>query len=223
MKFRRKSQVTAEELDDASQPQEPARGPFDAEDLPDDGVTRADLGSLLIEPSADRELRLQVEESTGKVQAVMLAGPDGALELRAFAAPRNGDLWSEVRPQIAADMTRRGGTATEVEGPFGVELQCQLATQLPDGRTGTQHSRIIGVNGSRWLLRATLIGGPAREPETAADWEHVITRVAVRRGEGAMPVGEALPVSLPDNARKVQPAQRTAQETGQQLTQPTAE
>ncbi len=38
-----------------------------------------------------------------------------------------------------------------------------------------------------------------------------------------MPVGEALPVSLPENARKVQPAQRTAQETGQQLTQPTGE
>ncbi len=36
----------------------------------------------------------------------MLAGPDGALELRAFAAPRNGDLWSEVRPQIAGDVAR---------------------------------------------------------------------------------------------------------------------
>ncbi len=61
-------------------------------------MQRLDLGSLLITPEPGRELRLQVDERTQAVQAVLLAGSDGALELRAFAAPRNGDLWSEVRP-----------------------------------------------------------------------------------------------------------------------------
>ena len=46
---------------------------------------------------------------------MLMAASEGALELRAFSAPRNGDLWSEVRPQLAADMARRGGTATERE------------------------------------------------------------------------------------------------------------
>ena len=111
------------------------------------------------------ELQLQVDEASGNVQSVMFAGPEGALELRVFAAPRHGDLWSEVRPQIAADLGRRGGTATEREGRFGTELVCQMPVTLPDGKAAMQPSRVIGINGTRWLLRATLLGRPAVEPE----------------------------------------------------------
>src|SRR6202000_1457363 len=85
--------------DDAEQSQ--VSGPWDSENAPGDDVQRADLGSLLVAPHEGAELRLQVDEATGVVQSVMLAADEGALELRAFAAPRNGDLWAEVRPQIA--------------------------------------------------------------------------------------------------------------------------
>lgn len=184
----------------------PAQGPWDLDELPDDdAIERLDLGSLLIEPEQGRELRLQVDESTGEVQAVMLAGPDGAVELRAFAAPRNGDLWSTVRPQIAAEMAQRGGTASEREGRFGTELLCRLPVQMEDGTSATQPSRIIGINGPRWMLRATLLGRPALEPEGTDAWEESITKVVVRRGEGAMPVGDALPVVLPPDARRAEP------------------
>ena len=98
----------------------------------------------------------------------MLAAEEGAIELRAFAAPRNGDLWSEVRPQIAADVSQHGGTATEREGRWGTELVCQMQVVLPDGNQAMQPSRIIGVNGPRWLLRATFLGQPAVEPDDAA-------------------------------------------------------
>ena len=208
MKFRRKSAEPGA-TDEAAAPDAPVggpvEGPYDVEDLPDDGVERLDLGSLLIEPEPGRELRLQVDESTGEVQAVVLAGDDGAVELRAFAAPRNGDLWSAVRPQIASEMAQRGGTASEREGRFGPELVCQLTVRLDDGSTATQPSRIIGINGSRWMLRATLLGQPAVDVDNSARWEDSITKVAVRRGSEAMPVGDALPVRLPDNARRVDP------------------
>jgi uncharacterized protein DUF3710 len=207
VKFRRKS--ASDDVDDlpggeTPQPVPPAVGPFDADDLPDDGVERIDLGSLLIAPEDGRELRLQVDESTGEVQSVMLAGAEGAVELRAFAAPRGGDLWSEVRPRIAADMAQHGGVATEREGRFGPELSCQVTVTRPDGTTGTQPSRIIGINGPRWMLRATLLGRPALDAAGATDWEDTITRVAVRRGEAAMPVGDLLPVSLPADARRIE-------------------
>lgn len=206
MKFRRKtapSDAPLEEGVDSSSEQVPARGPFDVDDVADDGVQRVDLGSLILTPEPGRELRLQVDERTQEVQAVILSGPDGALELRAFSAPRNGDLWSTVRPQVAADMARRGGTATEQEGPFGPELLCQLSVKNAEGRTGAQHSRIIGINGSRWMLRATLLGRPATDPEVAAAWEETLSRTIVRRGEHAMPVGDQLPVTLPADARRV--------------------
>ena len=207
MKFRSKaarSDAALEEAEALEQEQQtPVQGPFDVDDHPDDGVTRVDLGSLILKPETGRELRLQVDERTQEVQAVILTGKDGALELRAFAAPRNGDLWSTVRPQVAADMARRGGTATEQEGPFGPELLCQVSMKNAEGRTGIQHSRIVGVNGSRWMLRATFLGRPAQDAESAAAWEETLRNTIVRRGEHAMPVGDPLPVTLPADARRV--------------------
>ena len=216
MKFRRKAdpstqavdpeeleEPTGESADGARADAGPPSGPYDAEGL-DDGVDRVDLGSLLVAPSPGRELRLQVDEKTGNVAAVMLAAPDGAVELQAFSAPRGGDLWSEVRPQIAADVARRGGKVAEREGRFGTELVCQLPVKRPDGTDAVQPSRIIGVNGSRWMLRASLLGRPAVEPDAAGEWEDALAQVAVRRGSQAMPVGQPLPVVLPDNARRVQ-------------------
>jgi hypothetical protein len=208
VKFRRKSAGPgADEVEtpEEAAPATPSVGPFDVDELPEDGVERVDLGSLLIAPEEDRELRLQVDETTGEVQSVMLASADGAVELRAFAAPRGGDLWSDVRPRIAADMAQHGGVATEREGRFGTELVCQLSVTRGDGTTGTQPSRIIGINGPRWMLRATLLGRPATDPDGSAAWEDTITRVAVRRGGAAMPVGDLLPVTLPANARRIEP------------------
>ncbi|MEJ7796589.1 MAG: DUF3710 domain-containing protein [Nocardioides sp.] len=210
MKFGRKSTPTTAEAPavegaDAVEVEEsqPQAGPFDSDEVGDDGVNRVDLGSMLIAPVPGSELRIQVDERSKKVQAVIMAGAEGALELRAFSAPRNGDLWSEIRPQLAADMARRGGTATEREGRFGPELVCQLSVKTPDGRTGQQASRIVGINGSRWMVRATFLGKPAVDPEQAQAWEDALTQVVVRRGEQAMPVGDPLPITLPEEARRV--------------------
>jgi len=220
VKFRRKSaptgaadETTGEEQtgeetgDEASRSAaDPATGPFDIADVDLETVSRVDLGSLLIAPTEGREVRVQVDEATQAVQSVMIAGPDGALELRAFAAPRNGDLWSEVRPQIVADLERRGGTATEQEGRFGPELACERPVELPDGKSVVQPTRVVGINGPRWFLRATFLGGPARSPESGASWEDMLTQVVVRRGDQAMPVADPLPITLPGEARRVTPS-----------------
>ncbi|WP_210652099.1 DUF3710 domain-containing protein [Nocardioides sp. SYSU D00065] len=212
MKFRRRAETTetsaeasaaAGDRPGSTEPVAPSTGPFDVRQVEGDGTDRADLGSLLVPPIADRELRLQVDEASGQVRAVMLAGSDGACEFQAFAAPRNGDLWSEVRPQIAQDMVRRGGQVTEREGRWGTELVCQVPVRRPDGTTATQPSRILGINGDRWMLRASFLGRPALEPDATGEWEDALAQVVVRRGDTAMPVGEPLPVKLPDDARRV--------------------
>ena len=210
MRFRRKAdevpETTAGQAPDATEPAaspDPASGPFDVSQVEGDGVDRADLGSVLVPPIAERELRLQVDEASGQVRAVMLAGSDGACEFQAFAAPRNGDLWSTVRPQIAEDMARRGGHATEREGRWGTELVCQMPVTRPDGTSATQPSRIVGINGDRWMLRASFLGRPAIEPDATPEWDDALAQVVVRRGPQAMPVGEPLPVRLPEDARRV--------------------
>lgn len=211
MKFRRKAGEATDpagEIDDDPTPAPagsgtPVSGPFDVSQVDGDGIDRADLGSVLVPAIADRELRLQVDEQSGQVRAVMLAGSDGACEFQAFAAPRNGDLWGEVRPQIAADMARRGGQAVEREGRWGTELVCQMPVKRADGTETTQPSRIVGINGDRWMLRASFLGRPALDPENTSEWEDALAQIVVRRGEQAMPVGEPLPVLLPDDARRV--------------------
>lgn len=182
-------------------PAEPARvGPVDIDDL-DPDATYIDLGSLLVNPSADLELRLQVDEESGTVLALMMLGEEGVVEMRAFAASRSGDLWDEARGEIAADTTSRGGTAREQEGPFGTELYCEVPVTGPAGEAAVQPSRVIGWTGSRWFLRATIAGRPAQDPEYARPYEEAIRSVAVRRGQEAMAPGTALPLRLPPEAR----------------------
>ena len=162
-----------------------------------------DLGSLLVTPVDPMELQLQVDEESGQVMAVVLVAEEGALELRAFAASRGGGAWDELRPRIAAEMARMGGTTDEQEGTFGTELMCMVPMQTPDGEPATQPSRIAGHEGPAWLLRSTLMGvrhwtttSPARGRRRSARSSYAVA------GE-AMPPGAPLPLTLPPEARRV--------------------
>lgn len=220
MKFGRRSQTPDEaaEATEAGAPVEssteeaaasaglPAGGPHDIADVDveAEGVELVDLGGLLIPPAPGMELRLQVDEATQAVQSVLVAGPDGGLELRAFAAARNEDLWPDVRRQIAADLAQRGGTADEGEGRWGTELTCRLQVTTADGRVGRQDSRVVGISGPRWFLRATFVGRPAVSRDNAAQYDDVLSALVVRRGTGAMAPGDPLPLTLPPQARRIQ-------------------
>jgi hypothetical protein len=209
VRFGRKVRVeesldTTDDLEPEEQTRDAASGPFDAGDVEDlDEREGIDLGSLVITPAGPLEMRLQVDEDSGEVIAAVLVDEQGALELRAFAASRGGGSWDALRPQIAAETARMGGTATEEDGTFGTELVCVVPMQLPDGQPGSQVSRISGHEGPNWLLRATLMGQPAAEPGTAEAWHETIRSVVVRRGREAMPPGAPLRLTLPPDARQV--------------------
>lgn len=200
--MRRRRKEEREEPVPVEEQQPASPGPHDIADVQVEEGGYADLGSLLIRPPEGMDLQLQVDEASGTVLAVLLANQEGAVELRAFAAARNADLWSDARREIAADAARRGGTATEQDGPFGTELAVVIPVTTPDGEQAVQPSRVIGHNGPRWFLRATVLGRPAIEPETAGPWEEAIRGVVVRRGSEAMPPGEALPLQLPPEAER---------------------
>jgi hypothetical protein len=218
VKFGRKARVeeSAEDVEsdaDASdgvsgqggRAREASTGPFDASEIEDlDQRECIDLGSVLITPAGPMEMRLQVDEESGEVIAAVLVDEQGALELRAFAAARGGSAWDELRPRISAETARMGGTATEDQGTFGTELVCVVPAQTPDGQHATQVTRISGHEGPNWLLRATLMGQPAEEQDTAGPWEETIRSVVVRRGREAMPPGAPLKLTLPPDARQVE-------------------
>ena len=181
-------------------------GPWDVSERPIDATDplSIDLGALVVKGREGFELRLQTDKDTDVVQAVMLVATDGAVELRAFAKSRGAGLWDGVRKEIAADAARRGGTATELDGRYGAELRVVAPIRTPEGKAATQTSRIVGVDGPRWLLRATYLGRPATDPDPTYVLEAAVRDLIVVRGQVAMPPREQLPLRLPHSARRVE-------------------
>jgi Protein of unknown function (DUF3710) len=187
-------------------------GPWDADEVevdPDDPAT-VDLGGLVITGRPELELRLQTDQATGTVGAAMLVSQAGAVELRAFAASRSGGVWDDIRREIAAEASNRGGTATETDGPYGPELRVKVPVKTQDGRNTTQNSRIVGIEGPRWLLRATYLGQAAGDPNPDDPLELAVRDVVVVRGGMAMAPREPIPLRLPPGATPEDPAEAEA-------------
>jgi hypothetical protein len=204
--FRRRKQESAtDSAAESDSPREPApvaTGPFDADDVDlDDDPSRLDLGSLLVKGQPEFEVQLQVDEASQVVTAVMLVSATGALELRPFAAPRHEGIWEEVRKEIAADTTRRGGTASEIAGEYGAELHVVAPVTGSRGEQLRQPSRIIGIDGPRWMLRASFLGTAATAPDPDGVLELALRDVVVVRGSAPMPPRAPLPLRLPGNAQ----------------------
>jgi hypothetical protein len=195
--------VEDEGAEEAGTPEGRSAGPFDSSEVDDselEAEDRIDLGALVITGMPGMELRLQVDEQSGDVQAILLVLEDSALELRAFAAPKTSGIWTEVRREIAAEATRMGGTASETDGPFGTELVLVVPVEDPDGQIFSQTSRVIGIDGPRWLLRATVLGRAAVEPDAAPPMEQSLRNVIVVRGSEPMAPRESLALRLPPGA-----------------------
>jgi hypothetical protein len=133
----------------------------------------------------------------------VLVTEEAGLELRAFAAPRSGGLWDEVRQELVAEVQRLEGQVEELDGPFGPELRVQIPVTLPDGQDGFQPSRIVAVEGPRWMLRATFLGSAALEPDEDGLLEQAFREVVVVRGDDPRPVREPLLIELPPDAEPV--------------------
>jgi hypothetical protein len=188
--------ITRTGADDGTGQSDRSSGPWDVSERPQvEGLV--DLGPLRVPGRDGMELCLEVEESSDLVTAVTIFLGGSTVQLQAFAAPRTQGIWDEIRPEITARLSRLGGTAEEVPGPFGRELIARIPVRTPDGRTGHRPARFVGVNGPRWFLRAVFEGPAVSEPEPARMMEAVLRDVVVVRGAEAMAPGDLLPLRPP--------------------------
>jgi hypothetical protein len=181
-------------------------GPWDISERPEaEGLV--DLGAIRLLGRDGMELRLELEEASGTVTAATVQIEGSAVQLQVFAAPRSEGIWDEIRSEIAAGITRQGGTVDEVPGTFGRELIARIAVRTPDGRVGHQPARFVGIDGPRWFLRAVFHGPAVYQPDAAATMESVVRDAVVVRGSEAMAPRDLLPLHLPD----VVPSEPSAQ------------
>lgn len=188
-------------------------GPYDIDDVDVDALdeeienrSRIDLGSIVLGAVENTELRLQVDEPSQQVVSAMMIRGDSALEVGAFAAPRSGGLWAEIRDELVQGAHEAGGSADLVPGPFGVELRRLLPVRTPDGQEGYQPSRMWVAEGPRWMLRGIIYGQAALQDGLdgpIAEFLEAFRTIVVRRGDEAMAPGDLLPLSLPENASPV--------------------
>ncbi|APU42613.1 DUF3710 domain-containing protein [Streptomyces sp. TN58] len=217
--------VAAAEQDDADAPEEAAPrrinlppaprpdGPWDISEVlgsPADG--RVDLGGIFVPGVDGMELRVEVAGDAIVAATVVLG--DSAVQLQAFAAPKKEGIWGEVRDEIAAGITQQGGIIDEVQGPLGWELRAQVPVPLPDGQTGAQLVRFVGVDGPRWFLRGVISGQGAVRPESAGVLEQIFRDTVVVRGDGPMAPRDPIVLKLPNDAQMVPDGVQTEDQEG---------
>jgi hypothetical protein len=171
-------------------------GPWDEGDAPDDKVERVDLGGIQVPIVDGMELRAEIAEE--RVVAATLIIDRSAIQIQPFAAPRTMGIWDEVRQEIASGITQGGGEVQESEGRFGVELVATVPVGLPDGTSGFQVARFLGVDGPRWFLRAVITGEGAMEAGAREPLEDLLADGVVVRGVDAMAPRDPIALRLPD-------------------------
>lgn len=163
-------------------------GPYDADDAPDDGVARMDLGSVRVPVPEGGQVQVEMDQESGNVRAVHVVTPHGQVTISAYAAPKSAELWPEVCDELAEQLRSDGGTVRRLAGDWGRELSVRL---------GDVALHFVGVDGPRWMLRG-VIAGPHQAAEGAPEQLRALVRdTVVVRGTGPMPVRNPLPIRLP--------------------------
>ncbi len=180
---------------------------------------RMDFGSLLVPAREGLDVQVNMAEDQGVWIAIVRG--ESALQLQAFAAPKTSGLWDEVRVEIAEEVAKSGGDATEAQGPFGAELHARINAAEPgQRRQPLQQVRFMGVDGPRWFLRGVISGPAAGRPELARPFEELFADVVVVRGDHPAPPRDLLEIRLPEDARRALEEQMAQAADGQQFPNP---
>jgi hypothetical protein len=172
-------------------------GPWDVnDDMPE--AERIDFGSLRVPVREGFEVQVSMAEDQPAWVTVVYG--DSGLQLQAFAAPKTGGLWADVREEIADEVARAGGESEEMDGPFGVEVHALIAPPVPGAGGGRHPVRFLGVDGPRWFLRGVISGPAAARDDLAAALEDVFADVVVVRGDHPVPPRDLLEIRLPEEA-----------------------
>ncbi|MBT1180402.1 DUF3710 domain-containing protein [Bifidobacterium sp. CP2] len=195
--------TAAEALPEASDSYEgrgEERGPWDVddEDVPDYD-DYLDLGAYYLPFMQHIELRIKANRATRAILGSTITYKRSSLEIEAYAAPKTLGLWEDWRE----DFLEANPKASASDGVFGTEIT--LPVEVKNGRTLI--TRIVGVDGPRWMLRGIFSGVAATDPdaEETKALNRFFSDIVVERGEEPLAPRDLIPMHPP-----VAPAERKA-------------
>ncbi|XCB29992.1 DUF3710 domain-containing protein [Arcanobacterium hippocoleae] len=151
------------------------------------------MGALWLPVIPEAKLQFSTDSQQNILGVVYVLG-DSALQLQPFAAPKSYGIWDEVRLDMRTSIAQQGGSSQEMTGRFGKELSAMMP--LPDSKNFAPH-RFLGVDGPRWLLRATLYGRAGADSKAAEPLLQILQNVVVNRGSVPLVPRSLLPLTLP--------------------------
>ena len=167
-------------------------GPWDIdEDNAPDFDEYMSLGAFYIPFVRGIQLRIKASRADNTLLGATVTIGRSSLELEAFAAPKTLGLWDDVRE----DLLEGNANAKEVPGIFGAEIE--LPVKLDNGKVHT--TRIVGVDGPRWMLRG-IFSGPAAEDPKSPEAEipnRFFSDIVVDRGEEPLAPRDLIPMAPP--------------------------
>ena len=210
------AETTGDEFDVGDEPGR--EGPWDAaEPYPD--LQRVDFGSLQVPVLAGTGHPAGLRRAAGRVRDRASRAERAPAE--AFAAPKRGSLWDDVRAEIAAEIAARAAErrrSKPVLSAPNCSPRCRPRLASP--------ARACARSGSpAWTARAGscagLYSGPAAEsPAAAAPLEALMREVVVVRGDQPVPPRDLLELRLPaEAAQALAEEQARAQEEQNRFTQ----
>lgn len=189
-------------------------GPWDVSELDDSNIAhtaaRLDLGGLRVRPAAGMKVQMQVDQASGKATSVLLVAESAAVQLMVIAASKSKPLWPQTKRALQSDADRKGGSAQDGNGPWGPVLRMAIPATGPDGNKGVQPSVVLGIDGPRWMLRATMIGKAAVEQAQMNQMMGIVQDTIVVRGDAPMAPGEVIALTPPPRPESATPVETPA-------------
>lgn len=158
-----------------------------------------DFGALRIPAIGGIQIQPEIAPDGGTVRGLNVVVGASVIRLMVFSAPKSGNSWNELRAKTIEALTEQKAKVRERQGRWGSEIHAMLTGQLPDGRAVSLTTRIMGVEGPRWVLRGDIQGPAATEEEAFKQISQVVDQLVVFRDQSPYPPHAALPLTVPQD------------------------
>ncbi|MDO5048440.1 MAG: DUF3710 domain-containing protein [Actinomycetaceae bacterium] len=188
---------------DSSQSEGSARavpgGPYDISER-DASKGYIDLGPLKVPAIAGLQLQPQLGADKKSIVRLNIVVGNSVLQVLVAAGPKSGGGWKKILEGTRESFEKQGAEVDYNEnGPWGEEILAKVPVKTSDGRAAIAPTRIVGMDGKRWVLRVDIIGAAVVEQKAFQAVASVISNLVVERDNEPRPPLSVIPMTIPDS------------------------